>query len=440
MARSLYRVSTHAVGRLLTLVVISLLAALFRFLGPMPGMASSTMLLGFLLLAAYVAGELAREVRLPRITGYLVIGIAFGPDLLELIPRATVEGFRLINDIALSIIALQAGGELRLSGFKARVKGILAITGFQIVLTMVGVAAVVYLGRDLFPMLIDLPGRGVLAIALIFGLVAVAKSPATTIAVITEMHARGPLTDLVLSVSVLKDVIILLLIALVIPAAVVLVDPSRGFDYAQLREIVIAIVLAMLLGAVIGWLVVLYLRHVNVQPILFVLAVAFGVVELAHVLELESESFILIGMAAGVVVQNFSVQGQKFLSALEANSLPIYALFFAVAGADLDLGVLPAVWRAGLAVILARGVLVGFSTYLGAVTAGEPAVIRRYAWMCFYAKAGVTLGLAHIVARRFETWGEPVAAIIVAMIAVNQLVGPPLFRLALVRAREARGT
>jgi Kef-type K+ transport system membrane component KefB len=437
MALELRAPTTRTVGRLLTLVVIALLAALFQYLGRRPGLTGNTMLLGFLLLAAFVAGEVAREVRLPRITGYMVIGLLFGPHIMGLLPQTAVTDFRLINDVALSVIALQAGGELRFHRVHDRFRSIALITFFQIVIVAAGTTLVVSLGRDLVPFLADAPFRSIIAVALIFGIVAVAKSPATTIAVITEMRARGPLTDTVLGVSVFKDVIILLLLAVVLPTAAVLANPTLGFDFTQLEEISLSIVMALGLGCVVGLSIMLYLKHVRVQPILFVLAAAFGVVELAHGLGLESESYILMGMAAGFVVQNLSVQGAKFIDALEANSLPLYALFFALAGADLELGVVPQIWRAALLILVARLALTYASTTLGAVAAGDSLIIRRYAWMGFLAKAGVTLGIAHIVRERFPEWGEPVAAIIIAMVAVNQLIGPPLFRLAIVRAGEA---
>lgn len=425
------------IGRLLTLIVVSLLAAVMRSFGPIPGPGRDTMLLGFLLLAAFVAGELAAELRLPRITGYLLIGILFGPDLLHLLPREAVDEFRLINGIALSVIALQAGGELRMKQVRARLRSIGTITASQIVITLAGIILLVYLADDLLPFLAGQPRRAVLAIALIFAVVAVAKSPATTIAVITEAHARGRLTDTVLGVSVLKDVIILLLIAAVIPAAAVLVDPGRGFDYHAVEEIAVAILASLAVGALLGWMVGQYMERFRGGTILFVLGLAFVIVEFAQAMGLE---YILVGMTAGFMIQNFSPQGPALLEALEVNSLPIYALFFAVAGAGLDLSVIPIVWRVGVLIIVARMVLVFVSTYLGAVLAGDPAPIRRYAWMGFLAKAGVTLGLANMVRERFTPWGDEVAAVIIAMIAVNQLIGPPLFRFALNSAGESHAT
>jgi len=436
MALTLRAPTTRTVGRLLTLVVIGLLAALFRYLGPRQDVTGNTMLLGFLLLAAFVAGEVAREVRLPRITGYLLIGLLFGPQVLGLLPRTTVTDFRLINDVALSVIALQAGGELRFQRVRERFRSIAAITFFQIVMVAAGTTLIVSLARGLIPFLAGVPYRSALAVALIFGTVAVAKSPATTIAVITEMRARGTLTDTVLGVSVFKDVLILLMIAVILPLAVALTEPTRGFDFAQLREITASIVISLAMGAIIGGLLVLYLRHVGRQHILFVLGVAFVVVELAARLQLESEAYILMSMTAGFVVQNGSVQGPRFLNALESVSLPLYALFFAVAGADLDITVIPSVWRIGLLIIIGRIVVIYGSTYLGALVSADLPVIRTHAWMGFLAQAGVTLGLANIVRDRFDVWGAQVAAIIIAMVAVNQLIGPALFRYALVRAGE----
>jgi len=139
-------------------------------------------------------------------------------------------------------------------------------------------------------------------------------------------------------------------------------------------------------------------------------------------------------------VQNFSRQGRRLLHALEANSLTVYAIFFAVAGADLNISVFRAAWVFATALILARLLALWASTYLGARLAGDPPVLRHHAVMGFIAQAGVTLGIANIVRDRFPVWGVQVATIIIAMIAVNQLVGPPAFRWALIKAGESRAS
>jgi Kef-type K+ transport system membrane component KefB len=395
---------------------------------------SATLFLGFLLLASYLAGRASRAIGLPQITGYLVIGMAVGPFALTIISADIVEELSYVNDVALALIALSAGGELRLESLRQRIRSIAVITTFQIVFMFFSVAAAVFLARGTIGFLQGQPTTAAVAVAILFGLVAVAKSPATTIAVITEERARGILTDTVLGITVLKDVVILILIALLIPLSSAIVDPSGGFSLQAVWEILLRILGSLAVGIALGWFVTIYLQRIRAYRILFVLGVAFLAVYIGDELHLEH---ILIAMAAGFFAQNFSRQGRRLLQALEANSLPVYALFFAVAGAALNFTVLKTAWIIATAIILTRVVALWISTYLAARIVRDPPVIRRYAWMGFMAKAGVTLGIANIIRDDFPVWGESVAAVIIAMIAVNQLIGPPAFRWSLVKAGES---
>lgn len=425
-------------ARFLTLVVFIGVTHALGFLR-MPGTihGSATLFLGFLLLSSFLAGRAARSIALPQITGYLVIGIVVGPHVLGILPMEIVEEFRFVNGVALALIALSAGGELRASSLRQRIGGISMITAFQIVLMFSLVAASVFLASGAMELLRDKPPRVVLAVALLLGLVAVAKSPATTIAIITEEKAQGVLTDTVLGVTVLKDVVILILVAAFIPLTATIIDPTAGFSFTALWSILGLILGSLVAGLALGWLVTLYLKRIRAYRILFVLGVAFLSTYLGERLHLE---FILVAMAAGFYVQNFSRQGRRLLQALEANSLPVYALFFAVAGADLDVTVLGTAWLIATAIIMTRMVALWLSTYLAARVVGEPRVIRRYAWMGFLAQAGVTLGIANLVRDNFPVWGGSVATIIIAMIVVNQLIGPPAFRWALLRAGESHAS
>jgi Kef-type K+ transport system membrane component KefB len=428
-----YRVG---VIRLLTLTAfVGIMHAVGFLRQPGTPHGSRTLFLGFFLLASYLAGRAARAVSLPQITGYLIIGILLGPYVLGVVPRDVVMDFRFVNGVALALIALSAGGELRIETLRERLRSITTITVLQILIMFTLVALAVYLARGSIEFLRGQPTRVAVAVALVFGLVAVAKSPATTIAVITEERARGLLTDTVLGVTVLKDVLILILIALLIPLATSIMDPAGGFNLHAVWEILLAILGSLSLGTALGWMITLYLWRIRTYRILFVLAVAFLAVCLGDWLDLD---FILVAMAAGFYVQNFSRQGRRLLHALEANSLPVYAVFFAVAGADLDITVLRSAWLLATAIVLTRLVALWMSTYIGARMARDPPVIRRSAWMGFLAQAGVTLGIANLVRDRFPVAGVQVATIIVAMIAVNQLIGPPIFRWSLIRAGESR--
>lgn len=421
--------------KLVTLVVLMALTfAILKVGGDVMREGTETLLLGFLLLAAYLAGHVSRAVELPRITGYLLLGILVGPWLLGILPRGSVVDFRLINGGALSLIALAAGAELRLEAVRRRAPAIVAITVAQALVVCGAVVAAVWWGRDLIPFLRGTRPGVALAVGLIFGLVAVANSPATTIAIIAEEHARGVLTETVLGITVVKDVVVLVLAALVIPVAAVVADPGTPFAFDTVREVLLTIAYSVGAGGVIGLLLSLYLGKVRRNQILVVLVAAFLLVDVSNLLGLEH---ILVAMAAGFYVQNFSPQGARLLRALEANALPVYALFFAVAGADLRIDLLPRVWTVAVSLSVVRALGLAGSTWLGARAVHDPPVIGRWAWMGFLAQAGVTLGIANIVRDRFPVWGGDVATVIVAMIALNQIVGPPAFRFSLVRAAES---
>jgi len=423
-------------SRFLTLLVlIGITLALLSVGEGYGGRGGEALLLGFLLLAAYLAGLASSAVELPRITGFLLLGIAVGPHALGVLPQQAVVDFRLINGGALALIALAAGGELRLAAVRRQLSSIVSILSCQTLVVFAAVVGAVYWGRRFVPFLEGSPPRAALAVGLIFGLVAVAKSPATTIAIITEERAKGVLTETVLGITVVKDVVVLVLIALLIPLAAVIADPSLPFSFATLDAVLLSIAASLAMGIAIGWLLTQYLRRSGANRVLILLFTAFVLVSLSEQLGLE---YILIAMTAGFYIQNFSKQGPRFLRALEANSLPVYALFFAVAGADLRIDVLPSVWGIVLLILVLRTVALAASTWLGAAFVGGTRAVRRHAWMGFLAQAGVTLGIANLVRERFPVWGTDVATLIVAMIAVNQLIGPPAFRFALLRAGESR--
>ncbi|MGK7312409.1 MAG: cation:proton antiporter [Candidatus Longimicrobiales bacterium M2_2A_002] len=420
------------IGRLATLAVIMALVHLLNWF-PLEG--GTTLRLGFLLVGSYLAGLVAADLALPKITGFLVLGVLAGPDVFGLLSTGDVEQLRLINEIALSLIALAAGGELRLEAVRERLRSIWTITAVQVIVVFAIVTVVVFGAHFTIGFLAEQPNRSVWAAALLLGMVAVAKSPATTIAVITEEKARGVLTDTVLGITIIKDVVILIFIAVLIPLSVTIADPGTRFDIHAVEEVLVVIAVSLAVGMVFGLAMTEALRRVEGHDVILVLGAAFLAAELGELFHLE---YILIAMVAGFVVQNWSEQGADLLEGLDRNSTPVYALFFAVAGAGLDLGALGHVWRFAVLFIVARTAAIFGSTWLGGSVAGDSSGVRNLAWTGFMAQAGVTLGLANMIEVRFAVMGHEIAVIIIAMIAVNQFVGPPLFRWALVRSGESR--
>jgi Kef-type K+ transport system membrane component KefB len=409
--------------------------------------ARSTMTFGFLLLAAYLVGHVLSWIRLPKITGYILAGVCFGPYLLGLVDDGTVAELRLIDDLALTFIALAAGGELRLDELRQRWRSIAFTVLFLTLIVFVGVAAFTLAARGLLPFL---EGRGIvelLVVAALLGTFAVARSPSSAIAIISECKARGPFTEMVLGVTVVMDVLVIMIFAAVVSVSETLVTPGSQIDVRFLAVIVAQLLGSMLGGVVLGWLVSLYIRHVQAELLVFILALAFLVtffsgqfallLDRLYDLPLHLEPM-LICMTAGFWVRNFSRGGDLFMGNIDRSSLPIYVIFFSLTGAALSLDALRETWLIAVLLVAVRCLLIWLGAYLGASASGDPPRFRRMSGLGFLTQAGVSLGLAGIVMRRFPDWGAALATMIVAVITINQIIGPIAFKFALNAVGEAR--
>jgi Kef-type K+ transport system membrane component KefB len=397
------------------------------------GPPSSTIAIGFLLIAAFLGGLATARFGLPRITGYLLVGLVAGPHLSELLTHDMMAASQAIEGIAVALIALTAGGEIKLDWVRARIGKLMVITLSELIVVATGVLAVVLIGRSLFPFMPADDMTTTVVIAFVFGAIAVANSPTITIAIIADNAADGPVSRTVLGVTVIKDVFVIVLFAIALTVARdVLGDGASGSLALTLtRELGGSI----LIGIAFGTGIALFHRHIGRDTPIFVLIVSFAIWQVAANFHLEA---LLIALTAGFWVENVSrVQGGGLARDIERVSLPVYALFFAAAGAKVDLAALAAMWPLALLLSGTRAFFVWAGTAAGTRLARVEPEVRRFAWYGFISQAGVTLALSTIVARAFPTWGAQIQVIVVAMIALHELVGPIGFQYALRRSGEA---
>jgi Kef-type K+ transport system membrane component KefB len=434
----------------LAVVVLFMLLALFPS-GDVAVFADArtTMTFGFLLLSAYLVGDILARFKIPRITGYILAGIFFGPHAVELVNATAVRELKLIDDLALTFIALAAGGELRLQELRQRGTSIALIVLFLTLTVSVGVGAFAFAARPLLPFLADAPTAQVLVVAALLGIFAAARSPSSAIAVIHECRARGPFTETVLGATVVMDVLIIFLFAAVVSVGQSFLVPGAGMSFRFLNTIVIELAGSVLIGILLGWAISLYIEHVKTELFVFILAVAFLVTFFSRQFALALDHFysislhlepMLICVTAGFWVQNFSRAGAPFMDQIDRSSLPIYVIFFSLTGAALDLAALRQTWLVAVLMVAVRFALVWLGAYLGSALSGDPPPFRRMAGLSFVTQAGVSLGLAGIVMNRFPDWGAALATTIVAIIAIDQLIGPIAFKYALNKVGEARAT
>lgn len=388
---------------------------------------------GFLILAAYTVGELATLVRLPRIVGYLVAGVLFGPSMLDTVTYAGVQRLEPVSSLAVALIAFLAGAELRWGEVRQRGTLLLKVMSAELLVGFIALATLIFLVQDFVPFLRDAPRPTVVAAALLFASIAIVHSPAVTMALLSETGAKGPVARTTLGVVLLTDVAVVLLFSATMAVARTLAPPEGTVAVASFGMIVWEIVGAILVGALLGVGVALYLRFVGRELLLFAIIIAFFGLEVARFAHVE---MLLTLLTAGFVTENVSERGDELRHAVERSAAPIFVIFFALSGAKIDIGTITPLLPLVLPIAFVRGGAIWAGTRLGARWAAAGAAERRYTWMGLISQAGVAIGLATIVADAYGTMGSHLRDLFLALIAVNETVGPILFRRALSRSSE----
>lgn len=398
------------------------------------GAASSVALpLGFSLIAAYLMGTAAEWLRLPRLSGYLLFGLLCGPYLLNLITATMARDLQLVNGLALALIALVAGLEMNVQRIRPQLRVLLILGGVIICGTLAVLTLVLWAAWPWLP-LPDLGSpQGRLAGALVAATLVASFSPTVTIAVIAEERARGPFTDLVLAVVVLSDLVLILAFALTMQFARWTLSPAEA-EVGLGAQLSWEIFGSLAFGGIVGALFAAYLRVVGRELTLVLLAVCALLAVVAPALHFE---LILAALAAGLVVENLAPpEGDELRIAIERGALPVLIVFFAAAGASLQLDVLAAIGGIGLVLATVRLGLIRGMAELAVRIGGMADTNARLLWMGLISQAGVTLGLANITAAEFPGWGEQVRMLILALTGLHVLTGPILLKAALRRAGE----
>jgi Kef-type K+ transport system membrane component KefB len=277
----------------------------------------------------------------------------------------------------------------------------------------------------------------VVGVSLLWGVLTITRSPAATLAILSQTRAEGPLATFSLAFVMLSDVVVIVIAATVIAMVKPLLEPGASLSLDVLHHLGHEIVGSVSLGTSLGLLMVLYLRLVNKQIPVVLVALGFGFTEVVNYVRLDP---LLTFLVAGFLVQNLSKQGDKLLHAIEDMGSVVYVVFFATAGAALDVPLLRKLWLVALALFFGRLVLTVALNWLSCRMAKDPPVLRRWGWTGLVAQAGVVLGLAVSIERAFPSFGPSFRALAIAAVALNQLIGPILFKVALDATGEsARG-
>lgn len=398
-------------------------------------------------LAARLIGQFFSRYGLPYITGYLLAGALAGPFIFGLMSEDAPTQLRFVDQLSLAVIAFIAGSELYLKELRSRLRPILLNTAGIVVVAPLLIGVVLFVATEFIPFTRDLPVENRFVVALLGAIILMALSPASTIAVIQEVRARGDLTRTVLSITVVMDVIIIILFAIAAALASAVLA-STGLDALFLLTLIIDLALAVAVGVGVGKLLEAVLsaavnKYIKTGLVLlhglgiFVLAFEFTRITKELGFELHVEP-LLASMISGFYITNFTRYRDQFDEILHDVSPLVYVAFFTLTGVALKLDVLLGTIVVASALFLVRMGSIFIGSFIGGTLAGEPMQFRRLAWLGLITQAGIALGLAREVEIEFPTLGAAFATLIISVVVLNEIFGPLLLKIALRRAGESR--
>ncbi len=385
--------------------------------------------IGVLFLVGFVGGRLARRVRLPSICGYIAAGILCGPYVTKLVSESIVDELEPISHVALGLIALSIGGSFTFRKLRILGRSVMIITVVQILVTF-------------FAVLLAMLALGVAKeVSILLAAIATATAPAATVAVVKEYRSKGRMTDTLLATVALDDVGCIILFCLAVATAGFL---TRGISGAGLlKDLMIPVhyvVTSSIIGAVSGYIAhrLVVNRRNNNEIVVIILGFICFLTAVTAKLGL---SPLLSNMLLGFTMVTFASRNERVLNVIAPVEAPIYSMFFAIAGTELQIGVLKTVGLVGIVFTLARSLGKYFGVGLGGIMTRSPRSITRYLGLCLLPQAGVGVGLM-MLALNVEGLSpeskHAIRTIVLSSVFVSELLGPALTKVAIFKAGEAR--
>ncbi|MBL6989565.1 MAG: cation:proton antiporter [Bacteriovoracaceae bacterium] len=399
---------------------------------------------GIIFLLGQIAGRFAHLIRLPRLIGYLTIGIVLGPSGVEILSAHLIDDqLSLITEMALALIAFSIGGALDLKNLTGLKKSIIWITITQ----SLGAFMFVFFGcLLLLPFLPVTNGYGhhpqlFLTTALLFGAISVATAPAAVLSLIHELKARGPFTSVVLGVVALDDAFALIIYAFASVWAKSLIGGKATCLSSAILTPVYSIGVSCIIGILMGMLLTRLIRYFAPRDVM--LGLILGAVFLtAGLARSFGVSLLLSSMVLGFIIINFG----KHKRAMEAHDViekieePLFGVFFLLAGAHLNISIAMQTMGLSFTVIITRFIGKYLGTYAGAQISQSPSSIKKYMGLALLPSAGVAIGLTLDAKYIIEAISPKMAAIVVSAVVgktlINEFVTPFLVRYALIKTGE----
>lgn len=395
--------------------------------------------------AGLFVSRLAKMLKLPAVTGYLVAGILVGPYFLGrlgigglgFVDAASVQALGLISDVALGFIAFSIGNEFRLSQLKTTGKQATVIGIVQAVVATLTVDVILIALHFAFSDKLSLP------MAILLGAIASATAPAATLMVVRQYKSEGKLTDLLLPIVALDDAVGLVVFAISFGVAKAMLNGNVDMVSILVNPLA-EIVLSLVLGTVMGILFSMAEKffHSNSKRLSLavtavILTVALSKLQFAIGPVQIGFSSLLVCMMLGTVFCNMCDFSDEIMAKTDKWTAPLFMLFFVISGAELELNVFADVTIViiGLTYILARSAGKYFGARWSAGWVHCDGNIRKYLGVTLLPQAGVALGMS-VTVQSLGADGSMVRNIVLFGVLIYELIGPLCTKLALTKAGD----
>lgn len=386
------------------------------------------------------------RLHLPDVTAFLIAGLIIGPHCLGRLgiegvgftSAAEVENLSVISNTALGFIAFSIGNEFLLSQLKAIGKQAVIVGIFQ------ALAATLFVDVALIGLHFLMPDKLSIEATIVLGAIAAATAPAATLMVVRQYKAKGKLTDILLPVVALDDAVGLAVFAVSFGIANSLVTGKTDM-VGIIVEPLIQIAASLVLGSILGWVLTMLERTFFSNSNRLSLTIAFVVLTVAlSMISFEiggvriSFSTLLVCMMLGTVFCNICPLSHDLMERADKWTVPLFALFFVLSGAELELDVLKdgAVILVGVVYIMMRSVGKYVGAYLSCSATKCDPVVKKYLGITLLPQAGVALGMCTTAYRVMGAEGLLIRSIILFSVLVYELIGPSLTKMALTRAGD----
>ena len=404
--------------------------------------------LSIALLSGLLLSRLAKLLKLPAVTAYLVAGILVGPYCLGTLKisglgftsKEDIEAVSILADVALGFIAFSIGNEFRLPQLKKIGKQATIVGIFQAVVTTIVVDVALLLLH------LVMPDKLSLSAALVLGAIASATAPAATLMVVKQYKAKGPVTDILLPVVALDDAVGLILFAVSFGVAKAIKVGATSI-VAILVEPLLEIVLSIGLGAAMGFAFSFFEQFFHSRSKRLAVSVGFVILTIGlsmlkfniggvHI----GFSSLLVCMMLGTIFCNVCDFSEELMDRVDRWTAPLFVLFFVISGAELELSVFTDLMIVviGLVYILSRSAGKYSGAYVSSKMAGCEENIVKYLGITLLPQAGVALGMANMAINSVELGAEGmlIANITLFAVLIYELVGPALTKMALLKAGD----